>query len=104
MSEGPESPRARKFWIVVGALTFGPIALFLGVAILAALLGDGTTSLAPLGPIFTFGMAMVGVILIGSTVADIAKGRRWDVSESILALLWLGFFGWAFLRSIGIEF
>lgn len=98
-----EGPLERRFWIAIGVLTFGPIALTMGVVILLAITGNNAgPAFEFLTPAFLFGMTMVGVICFGDAVHDAIKGKP-EWIWVLVCSAWLFFFGRAFLHSVGLQ-
>ncbi len=101
MKQTQEGPWERKFWIAVGALAFGSIALSFGVLVLGATFGDSQRSMAVSGTLLFFGMAMIGAILFGNSLYEMFQGK-FNWSFLIAGGAWLAFFGWLFLESLGL--
>jgi len=101
MRDRQEGSFERNFWVVVGYITFGSIAVPLGLGILDAFLGNGRGNIFhDMAPVFLFGMAMVGMIGFGSALVDLLKGKAEWVWLAVSGA-WLFFFGRAFLRAAG---
>lgn len=101
MTESKEGPLERRFWIAVGVLTIGPIALSLIVAIVASLTGQGRGTWDAVAPMFVFGMATVGVLNLRFALRNAANGKpSW--LWLAMCLIWTAGFGGAFLKFLGV--
>ncbi|MFU7527333.1 hypothetical protein [Qipengyuania sp. ASV99] len=106
MRQQQEGPLERKFWKTVGVVTFGPIALALGLIILAAVFGVGRDSTDAIGLLLFFGLAMVGVLNFGFGLTNIVKGKSDQFNWTCLLLGggFAAFFGSGVLQALGVEF
>ena len=100
MKEPREGPIERKFWMLVMALTVGPLAICIGVVVVGEFIGRGHDAANAISPLFLFGMVMVGVAIVAPTIKMLISGDR-DWWGLILGSCWLLYFGRSFLQVVG---
>ncbi len=94
-----EGPFERMLWGAMAVVTFGSIALSITITILGKFINRPTNFI---DPVFVFGMAMIGVMLVCWEIRVLTKGERPDWLWLTIGTVWLLFFGRGFLRMVGI--
>ncbi len=106
VKQNDEGPLERKFWGAVSVLTFGPIAIAVGLLFFYAIFGGGGGNYDAIGLIFFFGLFMVGLVMFVSGLAQILKGAA-DQFNWMTLLLGGGFvifFGSGVWQAIAADF
>lgn len=106
MKQKDEGPLERKLWGAVGILTFGPIAIAVGLLFFYAIFGGGGGNHNAIGLLFFFGLFMVGLVMFVTGLAEIIKGNA-DQFNWMCLLLGGGFaifFGSGVWQAIAADF
>lgn len=106
MKQQEEGPLERKFWTAVGVLTFGPIAVAVGLLFFYAIFGEEGGNYDAISLLFVFGLFMVGLVMFFSGLTNILKGES-DQFNWLNLLLGGGFaifFGSGVWQAIGVDF